>query len=202
MKLYIIRHGETPYNKKHLLQGHHNIKLNKKGTRQAKALAKRLKVINFDYIYSSDLTRVRETTEEIMKYQNCPVKYCKSLRERNLGKFSGRPVDEFYKYLKEENFLGNIHHRLPGGGESYYAVYKRISKFAEIIYNKHKNQTILLSIHGGPKKVLMMYLKNFELENFLNFPQRFSNTSLSIVQFHKSGKHKIELENCIKHLEV
>jgi len=202
MKLYIVRHGETNHNKKKIIQGHFDVKLNKNGIKQAKRLAKRLSIINFDYAYSSDLLRVKRTTEEIMKFQNCPVKYMKALRERNLGIFNNQPIKKYYKYLDEHKLIGKIHYRLPGGGESYCAMQKRIINFIDKIYKKHKGKTILLSTHGGLKKVFMMYLNNILLENLVKYPTRFNNAGLSIVQFHKGKKHKIKLENCIKHLEV
>ena len=78
MNLYIVRHGETGHNKRGILQGHFDSNLNRLGIKQAKLLAKRLEVVIFDYIYSSDSTRAKRTTEEIAKFQNCPVKYVKS----------------------------------------------------------------------------------------------------------------------------
>ena len=47
MKLYLIRHGETDWNVKGLLQGHTDIDLNKTGIKQAKELAKKLRRIKF-----------------------------------------------------------------------------------------------------------------------------------------------------------
>ena len=61
MKLYIVRHGETKYNEKKIIQGHLDIPLSDEGIRQAKKLAKRLEVINFDCIYTSDLKRAKQT---------------------------------------------------------------------------------------------------------------------------------------------
>lgn len=181
------------------MMGQLDTKLNQSGIRQAKLLAKRLSVVNFDYVYSSDLDRAKKTTSEIMKYQNCPVEYAKELRERNLGIFTGKPKEEYYKYIKENLSIDSD--VIPGGGESMSQIRKRVTDFIDRIYNKHKNETVLLSTHNGPKKQLMMFFNNIKAEDFMKYHiARFDNVSLSVVQFHESGKHKIILENCIKHL--
>jgi broad specificity phosphatase PhoE len=199
MKLYIIRHGETIHNKKGIIQGHYDAKLNRLGVKQAKLLAERLKVVNFDYIYSSDLSRTKRTTIEIAKYQNCPIVYTKKLRERNLSIFENKPRSIYYTFLKDYKMEGCIHARLPKGGESYHALQKRAVNFIEKIYHKHRGQTILISTHGGIKKSLLMYFNGVSLKNFHEYGS-FKNTSLSIIDFHKDNKYKIELENDIKHL--
>lgn len=201
MKLYLVRHGETDNNVKKIIQGHSNSKLTKLGKKQAQLLAKRLSKVRLDYIYSSDLLRARKTTEEIAKHQNCPIKYCVALRERSMGKFSGRHRDEWRAYLENNKLFGKIHKRIPGNGESIYQLQKRIVNFFEKMCKKHANQTVLFSTHGGPKKFLMMYLNGFDLDEFTKYPITFENAGLSMVNVHIKGKHKVELENCVKHLK-
>jgi alpha-ribazole phosphatase len=197
MKLYIVRHGETVFNKKKIVQGHKDVSLNKVGLEQAKLLAKHLSGIKFDFVYSSDLRRVKKTTEEILKFQSCPIRYSTKLRERNMGIFQGKGVEKYMEYLEKNGLAGNFRHRLLGGGESYNQFRKRVSEFVEKIYLKHKNQTILISTHGGTKRVLLNYLEG----KIPSFSRKFKNASLSIVQFHENKKHEIILENFTKHLE-
>lgn len=199
MKLYIVRHGETTHNKKGIVQGHYDAKLSRLGIKQAKLLAQRLKVVNFDYIYSSDLSRAKRTTLEIAKYQNCPIVYTKKLRERNLGIFENKPRIFYHAFLKDHKIEKDIKAKMPKGVESYCALQRRAINFVDKIYQKHKGQTVLLSTHGGIKKSLLMFFNKIPLENFREYSS-FGNTSLSIINFHKDNKYKIELENDIKHL--
>ena len=53
MNVYIVRHGQTDYNEKKIVQGWLNSELNKSGIQQAKNVADKLKGIIFDIIYSS-----------------------------------------------------------------------------------------------------------------------------------------------------
>jgi broad specificity phosphatase PhoE len=83
-------------------------------------------------------------------------------------------------------------------------IHKRIIKTVEKIYKKHKNKTILISGHGGTVRSILMFIKNIPVEKYRemlggNFIQ---NSSVSIIKFHETGKHKIVLDNSIKHLEV
>ena len=201
MKLYIVRHGETISNASGITQGHKNSKLSKQGEKQAELLANRLKNVKFDYIYSSDLLRAKQTTKSILKNRNCPVKYVKALRERNMGMFSGRPMHEYREYIEKNNLYGKIHKRIPNGGESIYSLQKRIIDFSEKIYKKHKNDTVLFSTHGGIKKFFLMHLNGIKLNDWKNYTVRFENTSLSVIKFHENKKHEIILENCTDHLK-
>ena len=68
--IYLIRHGQTEFNDKNIFRGHLDIPLNSYGNSQAESIGKILKVINFDVIYSSPLTRAKKTAEIINEYQN------------------------------------------------------------------------------------------------------------------------------------
>lgn len=199
MKLYIVRHGETTQNKKRIAQGHFDAGLNRTGLRQAQAIARRLKSVRFDRIYASDLKRASRTAEVIAAFQSCGVKYVKALRERNLGRFQNRPVKEYYSYLEKTGKAGDIHVRLPGGGESIYSTHKRAIDFCEKVYRQHKHGTILFVTHGGIMKALLMYFKKQSVPNH-DKHHAGGNTALSIIELNIDGKHKIRLENDINHL--
>ena len=55
--IYLIRHGETEWNEKKLIQGHSDIPLNEKGKLQSEQLGEKLKDIHFEAVFSSDLIR-------------------------------------------------------------------------------------------------------------------------------------------------
>jgi uncharacterized phosphatase len=52
--LYLIRHGQTDWNKNKLIQGHADIPLNEAGRQQAKRVAERFRDIHIDVVYTSD----------------------------------------------------------------------------------------------------------------------------------------------------
>lgn len=65
MKLYVVRHGETDWNKNFLMQGNTNTDLNETGISQAKEIREKLKDIDFDVCYSSPLSRAYNTAKII-----------------------------------------------------------------------------------------------------------------------------------------
>jgi len=104
--LYIVRHGETDWNVKELLQGHADIPLNKFGEEQAKQLAKKLTKVNFAIAFTSDLLRAKKTAEIIALEKKIVVRTTKTLRERYFGHFEGTKwrEDKYYQQLIK-NFL-------------------------------------------------------------------------------------------------
>ena len=73
MELYLIRHGETDYNKERKIQGSCDIPLNEYGRELARETAEGLKDIPFDVIFTSPLCRARETAEWIARGRQIPV---------------------------------------------------------------------------------------------------------------------------------
>src|SRR3989344_4287192 len=91
---YIVRHGQTDWNKKHLIQGQTDIPLNEEGKLQAKGLAAELRNTHFDAVFSSDLTRTRQTAEILALERKLAVETRKALRERTFGKLEGKPTSK------------------------------------------------------------------------------------------------------------
>lgn len=85
--LYLIRHGETDWNASHRWQGHADIPLNQRGLRQAQLVAQQLQAegVQFDAIYSSDLTRAYQTAWQIGALLHLPVQMLPPLREIDVG---------------------------------------------------------------------------------------------------------------------
>ena len=98
--IYIIRHGETEWNVKKIMQGQKNSLLTTKGIQQAKQAAKQLKQIKFAAIFSSDLLRAKRTAQIIALEHKLIVKTRKILRERYYGKFEGKKIIT-YQILKK-----------------------------------------------------------------------------------------------------
>ena len=100
--LYIIRHGETEWNTKRLLQGHLDSPLTEAGVAQVSARAAELKDVHFDAIFSSDLPRAMRSAEIIKLDRDILVQASELLRERNHGSFGGMHLDEYKNNLKEK----------------------------------------------------------------------------------------------------
>ncbi len=107
--IYIVRHGQTEWNVKGLLQGHADSPLTQEGENQAKQIAQELRDVHFDKVFSSDLLRAKRTAEIIVLEKKLAVKTTKALREMAFGKFEGKPYkdinDAFEKLFKQYEHL-------------------------------------------------------------------------------------------------
>lgn len=169
MKLYIVRHGETDYNQKKILQGKTDTSLNQTGINQALKMKEKLKHISFDIIISSPLKRALETAYLIAKEQ--PIKTDSRLEERNLGNYEGKPVSNFTNKKQYDNYFENC---TLESVESIQDLMKRVEDFIQELKQNHSEKTVLLVTHAGWISAFMSSLKPipedgnlewFELDN-------------------------------------
>src|SRR3989344_6985915 len=92
--IHLVRHGQTLWNEMHKLQGWSDIPLTAKGKEQAKEVANRLRGHTIHAIYSSTLSRARETAEEIARHHNLSVQTEDSFKEAGFGVFEGMTWEE------------------------------------------------------------------------------------------------------------
>jgi broad specificity phosphatase PhoE len=89
VKFYLVRHGETEWNKLGRFQGHQDISLNERGVSQAKETAKAAAEWGHCAIYSSPLIRTVQVADEIAKVTPMPVAKDPGLKELSLGDLEG-----------------------------------------------------------------------------------------------------------------
>ena len=90
MKLYLIRHGETDYNKMKRNQGQIDIPLNEYGRELAEKTREGLAEVPFDLCLCSPLSRARETAEIILEGRDIPIITDERLIEISFGRYEGR----------------------------------------------------------------------------------------------------------------
>ena len=196
MKLIITRHGETIENIKKLYQGWLPGNLTKKGIQQAKLLAKRLKDVEIDVIYTSDLKRCLETAKEIAKFhKNAKFVKEKLLREMNHGIYNG--VSTKLKYWEE--LEGGRFDTRAKNAESLRDFWKRIQTFYKKIIKKHINQTVLIMTHGGSTCFVQGMIYSKPIEEAVKI-EKLKNTAITEFEIKKDGKYKTLCKNCEKHL--
>lgn len=169
MIIYFIRHGETEWNKKKIVQGHRDSPLTIKGLNNAKKLGKFLCDKNIEIIYSSDLGRCIQTGEIINQWLKVKLFKTKKLRERNFGKLNGHPNKE----VSEKLNLQDADEKAPDG-ESFNELKERVISFIKKLFPK-KFKKILLVIHDGTARaILSEYYK-------VNFNSKKCNTSTNKI---------------------
>lgn len=170
---FILRHGEALNNKKEILITQIPEKihcpLTKKGEKQAKKLAKKLKNKKIDLIFASDFKRTKQTAEIIAKELGLKVIYDKRLREINVGVFDGKKMKEWENFFKDykEKFSKKVE-----GGENYNQVKMRVYRFLEDLERKYQGKRILIVSHQVPLTMLEGAVKGFEIEDFEKFKRK------------------------------
>lgn len=165
MKIYLVRHGETVYNTKGILQGWNNSDLTDKGIEAAKELGEKLADVNFDKVFSSDLKRAADTARLIAKRE---PETTKLLREIDMGDWSGQHIDKVIEndYETYYNFCVNAHLYNKEGAESYTVFLKRLKKFIEENLMGKDYNNVLITTHGVTCVGILAIAEGLPLEKF------------------------------------
>lgn len=171
--IYIVRHGQTEWNRRRLVQGHIDIPLNEQGKSEAAALAKAFASLEFSAAFSSDLMRAKETAEFLVAGKGLKVQLAPQFRERSWGVFEGRPFDEIRHRHKEEfcevleRFSPSAHSLHPelASIETYQNAVERALPILAQLSEQYSGKNVLVVSHGGILKGLLMHLAGDEFKN-------------------------------------
>ncbi len=206
MVIYLIRHGETDWNTKRLLQGATDIPLNRNGIEVARLTAEGLKSVPFDVIFTSPLKRAKQTAEIIRGEREIPLIEEERLREISFGPYEGLccqkegyniPDPEFVRFFTDPgNYVP------PKGGESIVHLCERTTQFlTELVHNPlYQDKTILLSGHGAVVKGLLSSLTITDLKDFWKGGVH-KNCGVSVLDA-ENGRITIRQENVIYYDEA
>lgn len=177
MKLYIIRHGETSWNARHLFQGQVNTSLDENGEEQARKARERIRElgITFDAVYSSPIDRAARTVEIITGLPRSQFHLDDRLMEMNFGPLDGTPFD------KESPLAGHLfdhpsEYVAPDGAESFAEIEQRLSSFLEDMKQTRPGESVLVGCHGCAMRVILVLLHYLELDEIWN--QGIGNCSI------------------------
>jgi broad specificity phosphatase PhoE len=178
-----MRHGQSEMNAQRRVQGWIDSPLNDVGRAQALLLAQRLRCEAPVILYSSPLSRARETAEIIAAQLDVPVGVDERLKERGVGVIAGMNNEEiearFPDWVAQWRVTGGD--TPPPGSEPRKGFWGRVAGvFAEIVA-RHPNDVVAVVSHGGTIGTYLSQLVG--LEDFRKRSSfRLSNCSLSIVE--------------------
>lgn len=167
MKLYIIRHGQTDWNRAHRLQGRTDIPLNEWGRLVAELTREGLKNVAFDAAFTSPLIRAKETAELVLEGRHIPIIEDERIIEVNFGAYEGESFQLDNENL--QNFFSKPEVYYPvDGSESMESILERTGDFLSELYQnpKYQDSTILISTHGAALCGLLCNIKKWEKADF------------------------------------
>ncbi len=201
MDVIFIRHGQTSWNRRNIIQGQLNTSLDEVGEKQALDVANRLKKLKkIDLIFSSPLNRAHETLKPFLNCNINAVVYSWLLSERNFGCVEGvcmnEPNKKNSKKLKILNKTRNPNFR-PTGGESLNDINQRVINFISLLRELNKLKTIICITHGGFLDILFRIVNNFPI----NCERKWEIPNAGFYEFF-FGFDEIKVINwgCINHL--
>ncbi len=104
IEIIAFRHGETDWNRERRFQGHTDIPLNATGRKQAQELSERLKSLEFDAFWSSDLSRALQTAQIVAQPHGHHPRVSAAFREAHLGEAEGVLRGDLLARLGEETW--------------------------------------------------------------------------------------------------
>lgn len=200
--IYLIRHGETLYNKMGVVQGSGiDADLNETGILQAKAFYDTYKNVGFQKIYVSNLIRTYQTVEQFIQ-SGIAYEKLEGLNEISWGDREGKvpntEENEEYSSMLNAWKRGEVHVS-PPAGESPLDVAERQKPAIKHILTQENEDLILVAMHGRAMRILLAQIMKLPLQKMDDFEH--SNTCLYILEFnYKTQSFLIKLHNDTGHL--
>jgi len=186
-RLLLVRHGLTEFNEDRRFMGHSDIELSVTGRKQAERLRDYLVDEKIDAAYSSDLKRTMEMAGIILAERELDIITCPELRECDYGSCEGLTFGEInsrYPRVAEMCIDFTLDLAFPEG-ECFTDFFERTSYFIERLREHGQSETVLVSSHSGPLKILLCRLLEISDDHWWQL--RVSNASLSIVETSPRG---------------
>ena len=193
MLIYLMRHGETDWNKGRRLQGQSDIPLNEYGIELAVKTAEALTDVPFDMAFCSPLGRAEKTAKIILGDRNTPLYTDMRLKEINFGTHEGNcfdtakqnPEDPLHNFFcKPECYLP------PEGAESFAQVAERGRSFwqEKILPLEGSSETVLIVAHGAFNRSILNSIIGTPLQDFWRI--ELPNCAVSILSL-EEGQFKV-----------
>ena len=195
MKLILIRHGETHWNKDGLVQGgDSDIELNDTGLKQASKLAAFLENEPIIAILSSPLQRAIATAEVIASHHRLPVEIDQGLRELRVGDLEGSSISKltttFSQFLLQR-WQDRESTKLPNGEslaelqQRAWAVVERLQEGHRTSPEQNKDTAVVIVSHYFVTLAIILKALSLPLDYLIRF--KVDLGGLSVLEFRDYG---------------
>lgn len=168
-RLYLVRHGETDWNRQRRLQGTLDIPLNDVGLAQAHRLAGRFAALRIAGVACSPLARASATGTILANACACPLSIDARLREVDHGSWSGLTLFDIGRRFPElvENDQLRPEAFDVSGGERLADVSRRVTDVLADLLSRHAGQSVLVVGHGVTLALMACAARGVEVARFL-----------------------------------
>lgn len=198
--IYLVRHGQTAWNKSEVFRGRADVPLNERGMREAELAAEYFRGIKVDAVYASPISRAMQTAEKIAGVCGVRVLSLPGITDMSFGDWEGRAIREvesgfpdLFRVWREEPHLL----RIPGG-ESLEEVRTRAVAALEEVIGKHEDGTVVMVSHRVITKVLICAVLGLGNSHFWQIDQ--DAAAVNLIRC-REGKYALSLMNDTCHLK-
>jgi broad specificity phosphatase PhoE len=195
-RLFLIRHGETEFNRKGLALGRADVPLNETGRRQAECLCIAFSSQSFDAIYSSPLVRASETAAAIASAHDHEVRTEEGLIEMDIGEVEGLTFAEVRERFPAlaQNWGGadGPSFRMPGG-ERLIDVQARAVRSIEDLAARHAEEAICAVTHNFVILSFLASVLRIDLAHFRRL--RHGVAAIAEIEMRPGGSRVVRLND-------
>lgn len=199
-KIFLIRHGQTDYNKKGMVQGSGiDAALNSTGQAQAQAFYDHYQDYPFQRVYTSALQRTQQSVQSFLD-RGLPHTIFEGLNEINWGEQEGKPFDkethDHYLNIIKRWQAGELHVMIEGG-ESPNQVVKRQETVLKYLLEEEEAERVLICMHGRAMRILLCRMLHYPLHNM----DLFAHDNLGLYELTYTGSmFRLDRYNDLRHL--
>ncbi len=198
-QIYLVRHGETAWNKAKIFRGRRDIPLNEQGRLEAACAARALRQVPLAAVYSSPLSRARETAEAVAAGRDLAVTVDEAFTDLDYGEWTEywdvearAKFGDQYRQWKESPHLVKF-----PGGESLDDVRRRAAPRLTELARQNPEGTIALVSHRVVLKLLLCEAKGLDNSHF--WEVRLDTGAISVLEY-GNGRLRVAVENDTRHL--
>ena len=198
--IYLVRHGQTAWNRDEIFRGRTDVPLDETGLRQAELAAGFFREMEIQAIYASPLSRAMETAKKIAGYHRLEVKPFPGIIDMSFGRWEGRPLKEirendqglYRQWVEEPHLL-----KIPGGETLDEVMGRSMAALNEVI-RFHSGKTVVLVSHRVINKVIICGALGLDNSHFWQIFQ--DATAINLIQY-RNDKYILSLLNETCHLK-
>jgi len=182
--VYLLRHGESDFNRDGIFRGIIDVPLNEHGRLQAESLGRMLARMQLSAVYSSPLARALDTAHAVALPHDLEVQINHAFQNINLGSWQGKRKKEIARLYPDDWHLWKTEPErfVPPGGETIGEVRERawgeISRLARF----HEHSTIAVISHRSVIKTIFASILDLQGRYFWKF--YLDPASVSKVTYH------------------
>ncbi len=181
--MFLVRHGQTTWNKEQVFRGTIDVPLNEQGFAEAEAVRKALDKEPISFIYSSSLSRAVQTARPLAEAKGIEVAMHSGFNDMDFGQWQGRKLEQVQAEEPElfRVWVEQPHECEIPGGETLVQVQRRAIDAWWEVARKHPDRTGLVASHRVVCKLLVLGLMGLGPEKFWDIYQGTAAINLFIM---------------------